>query len=77
MTGAKVDGSMIDSISNVMAVKLYANLPQEIASIDKDIQLVVKNDRRLQWKNLKVNFGQRIEEEFIFQRLMFGLKSSQ
>ncbi len=57
-TGAKVDGSMIDSISNVMAVKLYANLPQEIASIDKDIQLVVKNDRRLQWKNLKVNFGQ-------------------
>ncbi|MCS5710668.1 ATP-binding cassette domain-containing protein [Candidatus Berkiella aquae] len=57
-TGAKVDGTMIDSISNVMAVKLYANLPQEISYIDKEIQQVVANDRRLQWRNLKINFGQ-------------------
>lgn len=55
---SKVDGTMIDAISNVMAVKLYANLPQEIAHVDRDIQQVVKNDRKLQWKNLKVSFAQ-------------------
>lgn len=54
----QVDGSMIDSTSNVMAVKLYANLAQEISYIDKEIQQVVINDRRLQWRNLKINFGQ-------------------
>jgi ATP-binding cassette subfamily B protein len=57
-TGAKVEGAMIDSISNVMAVKLYANLPQEIAHIDKEVKQVVINDRKLQWKYLKVNFAQ-------------------
>jgi ABC-type transporter Mla maintaining outer membrane lipid asymmetry ATPase subunit MlaF len=49
---------MIEAISNVMAVKLFANLPQEISNVDKDIHQVVKNDRKLQWKNLKVNFAQ-------------------
>ena len=56
--GAKVNGTMIDAISNVMAVKLFANLPQEISNVDKDINQAVKNDRKLQWKNLKVNFAQ-------------------
>src|SRR5580704_13839873 len=46
--GAKVDGTMIDAISNVMAVKLYANLPQEISNIDKDIMQVVNIDRKFQ-----------------------------
>lgn len=57
-TGAKVEGAMIDSISNVMAVKLYANLPQEISTINKDLEQVIANDRKLQWKYLKVNFAQ-------------------
>jgi ATP-binding cassette subfamily B protein len=56
-----------------MAVKLYANLPQEISNIDKDINLVVKNDRKLQWKNLKVNFAQGTGVTILMGTMLFSL----
>ncbi len=71
--GAKVDGTMIDAISNVMAVKLYANLPQEISNIDKDINQVVQTDRQLQWRNLKVNFAQGTGVTLLMGTMLFSL----
>lgn len=72
-TGAKMDGTMIDAISNVMAVKLYANLPQEISNIDNDIKQVVNNDQKLQWKNLKVNFAQGTGVTILMGTMLFSL----
>ncbi len=71
--GSKVDGTMMDAISNVMAVKLYANLPQEISNIDKDITQVVNIDRKFQWKNLKVNFAQGTGVTILMGSMLFSL----
>ena len=70
---AKVDGTMIDAVSNVMAVKLYANLPQELSHIDKDIKQVVNTDRKFQWKNLKVNFAQGTGVTILMGTMLFSL----
>lgn len=71
--GAKVDGTMIDAISNVMSIKLFANLPQEISNIEKDINHLVKNDRKLQWRNLKINFGQGTGVTILIGTMLFSL----
>jgi ATP-binding cassette subfamily B protein len=55
---ARMSGTISDSISNVMSTKLFSNIPNEIDYVSKDINQLVDCDRKLQWKNLKVNFIQ-------------------
>lgn len=57
---AKMNGTISDSITNVMSTKLFANIPEEILNVKKDIKKVVKDDRNLQWHILKVSFVQGI-----------------
>jgi len=70
---AKVDGTVMDSVSNVMAIKLYANLPQELSHVEKDIKQVVHQDRKLQWRNLKVNFAQGTGVTILMGTMLFTL----
>lgn len=55
---SKLSGSVSDSVSNVMSVKLFDNVHHEISSIDNILGDVVTSDRRLSWFNLKINFLQ-------------------
>jgi ATP-binding cassette subfamily B protein len=56
--GSKMNGTLTDSISNIMSTKLFANIPNELLHVNNDIDQLVVADRKLQWKNLKVNFIQ-------------------
>ena len=51
--GAKVGGSIADSITNVMSTKLFGNIPDEVSKVENDIDSLVKSDRALQWYILK------------------------
>ena len=57
---AKLDGTVSDTISNVMSTKLFDNIPHQISHVAKNIKHLMKADRDLQWYNLKVNFVQGI-----------------
>lgn len=50
---AIMDGTTSDSISNVLNTKLFANIPHEIQHLQKDINLLVNNDRKMLWYNFK------------------------
>ncbi len=52
---AKLGGVLSDSIINIMSVKLFANIPDEVAYVDQYIDRLVESDRKLQWTNLKFN----------------------
>ena len=53
---ARLGGIMSDSVSNVLSTKIFANIANEIAHLDKYINALVTSDRKLLWKNLKANF---------------------
>lgn len=53
-----VNGALSDSISNAISIKLFANISYEISHLDKYIKRLVASDRKLMWKNLKINFVQ-------------------
>ncbi|OGT63091.1 MAG: hypothetical protein A3E85_03870 [Gammaproteobacteria bacterium RIFCSPHIGHO2_12_FULL_45_12] len=55
---AKMSGTLSDSVTNIMSVKLFSNAPSEINRLNKDIDNLVDTDRNLQWTNLKFNFIQ-------------------
>jgi ATP-binding cassette subfamily B protein len=57
---AVLNGSISDSISNVISTKLFDNVPHELSAIDINIQRAVKHDRAWKWYDLKVNFVQGI-----------------
>lgn len=57
---AVLNGSISDSISNVISTKLFDNVPHELSAIDIDIQRAMKHDRAWKWYDLKVNFVQGI-----------------
>jgi ATP-binding cassette subfamily B protein len=46
--GAKVGGSIADSIANVMSTKLFGNITNEVSKVENDIDSLVKSDRALQ-----------------------------
>lgn len=52
----RMDGVMSDAISNIMSIKLFANMHVEISYLSKYIDALVACDRKLLWKNLKSNF---------------------
>ncbi|MCL5260259.1 MAG: ABC transporter ATP-binding protein/permease [Gammaproteobacteria bacterium] len=52
---AKAGGTISDSISNIMSTKLFANIPEEVAYVHKDIDYLVECDRAVDWKNLQIS----------------------
>ena len=51
-------GSISDAVSNVMSIKLFANIPYEIARLQTVIDQLAKCDREWRWYDLKINFIQ-------------------
>ncbi len=55
---SKVDGTISDSISNIMNVKLFSSASHEVNHVSYHITKLVDSERKLQWQNLKINFIQ-------------------
>lgn len=53
-----MDGTTSDSISNILNTKLFANMTHEIEHLQKDVSLLVRNDRKLLWYNFKTAVAQ-------------------
>jgi ATP-binding cassette subfamily B protein len=53
---ATLFGAIVDSISNIISAKMFANVPYERKRINKTLNDVVEKDRALQWYILKVHF---------------------
>jgi len=70
---SKLSGSVSDSVSNVMSTKLFDNIDYEVSHIDQDIKAVVKNDRKLQWYNLKFNFIQGLGGSVLIISMLVAL----
>lgn len=73
---AIVSGSLSDSITNIMSTKLFANLNNEVVKVDKDIDVLIRNDRDMQWSYLKISFiqgiGVTILTAFLVGALIYG-----
>jgi ATP-binding cassette subfamily B protein len=59
-TGSKVSGTLSDSITNIMSIKLFGNLIPEVNNLNKEINKLVIDDRAALWYNLKAKAIQRI-----------------
>jgi ATP-binding cassette, subfamily B, bacterial len=57
---SKLNGHIVDSISNMFSVKIFSNAKYESSRINNTIDDVVAQDRKLQWHMLKVYFIQGI-----------------
>jgi ATP-binding cassette subfamily B protein len=71
--GSKMTGTMSDSVTNIMNTKLFANIPNEVDYISRDVDALVFCDRQLQWKNLKVNFIQSIGITVLIASMLIAL----
>jgi ATP-binding cassette subfamily B protein len=69
----KLSGSVSDSVSNVMSVKLFNNVPHEISTIDGILDKVVASDRKLSWFNLKINLLQGIGASILIGAMLLML----
>ena len=72
-SSSKMSGTMSDSITNINSIKLFSNIQNEILHVDKDIDQVVMWDRKLQWKNLKVNFIQGLSVTVLIGAMLTAL----
>ena len=71
--GAKVGGTMADSITNIMSTKLFGNISHEVSNVEKDIDILVKRDRDLQWYVIKMNFVQGVGVTLLIACMVIGL----
>lgn len=71
--GAKVGGSIADSIANIMSTKLFGNIPNEVSKVESDIDSLVKSDRALQWYILKMSFVQGTGVTLLIACMVIGL----
>ncbi len=71
--GAKVGGSIADSIANVMSTKLFGNITNEVSKVENDIDSLVKSDRALQWYILKMSFVQGTGVTLLIAFMVIGL----
>ncbi|MEO7048792.1 MAG: ABC transporter ATP-binding protein, partial [Ferruginibacter sp.] len=71
--GAKVGGSIADSIANVMSTKLFGNIANEVAKVGNDINSLVNSDRALQWYILKMSFVQGTGVTLLIACMVIGL----
>lgn len=51
-----MSGALSDSISNITSTVLFANARHELQHVGGYVDGLVRADRRLQWRNLKINF---------------------
>lgn len=70
---ATLGGTLSDSITNIMSVKLFGNVSHEMAQVDEDIKQLVDSDRKLQWKNLKFNFIQGLSLTLLISAMLITL----
>lgn len=70
---AKMSGTLSDSITNIMSVKLFSNASSEITHIDRDIDQIVDADQKLQWMNLKFNFLQGLSVTVLIGSMLTAL----
>ena len=75
---SKLSGSVSDSVSNVMSIKLFSNIEHEVSHINHVLKGVVKRDMALQWYNLKINFIQGVGGSILIismlTSLIYGVK---
>lgn len=70
---AKMAGTISDSVSNVMSIKLFDNISHEITHLDKDIRQLAKSDREFRWYDLRVNFIQGIGITILISAMLIAL----
>ncbi|TIE47083.1 ABC transporter ATP-binding protein [Legionella pneumophila] len=70
---SRLSGSVSDSVSNVMSVKLFDNVHHEISNIDNILGDVVTSDRTLSWFNLKINFLQGLGAFILIASMLAAL----
>lgn len=68
-----LSGTISDSVSNVMSVKLFSNIDYEIAHLDHDINRLMKCDRAWRWYDLKVNFIQVMGLTILISAMLIAL----
>lgn len=68
-----LNGSVSDSVSNVMSTKLFDNIAHEVSNIDTILNRVVKSDRALSWYNLKINFLQGLGGSVLIVSMLTAL----
>lgn len=66
-------GTISDSVSNIMSIKLYANISHEISHLEKDINQFEKCDKQWRWYDLKVNFIQGIGLTILIAAMLIAL----
>lgn len=71
--GARVGGTISDSIVNIMSTKLFGNISEEVSNVEKDIDNLVKRDRELQWYIIKISFWQGIAITLLIALMITGL----
>jgi len=70
---SNLSGSVSDSVSNVMSIKLFSNIEHEVSHINHVLKGVVKRDRALQWYNLKINFVQGVGGSILIISMLTSL----
>jgi len=70
---AKMSGTLSDSVTNIMSVKLFSNTLSEVGRLNKDIDNLVDTDRNLQWTNLKFNFIQGLSVTVLIGSMLTAL----
>ncbi len=66
-------GTISDSITNIMSIKLFANASYAINHLRNDIASLVHQDRRFQWYNLKIHFIQGIGVTILISAMLSAL----
>jgi ATP-binding cassette subfamily B protein len=66
-------GTISDSVSNIMSIKLFANIPHEISHLEKDINQLKRCDTEWRWYDLKINFIQGIGLTILIAAMLIAL----
>lgn len=56
----KIDGMVVDSVSNILSTKIFANDKHEVANLDACLSELQKRDIKLQTQSMKVHFIQAL-----------------
>ncbi len=77
---SSMDGSTADALANVLSVKLFDNVQQQVAHIAKKLNILVDCDLGFRWYNLKISFFQGLGVTILMTSmlvaLLHGLKHS-
>lgn len=71
--GAKVGGTISDSIANIINTKLFGNLSDEVLNVAQDINTLVTSDKNIRWYNLKISFLQGMGVTIFTACMVVGL----